>query len=378
LALFHATSLVSPVANLIAIPWISVTVVPLTLLAVLAGFVNEAAQAGVLETAAFTMEWLWRFLSALSRQPWALASLPAPPVWVLLVAMPGVALLFAPTGVPARWLGGVIVMPIVFFAPVTLAPGTISFTMLDVGPGLAVVVRTARHVLVYDTGPRLGASFDAGRAALVPFLRQDGIAEIDTLIVSHADNAHTGGARSLREQVAVKRVLTASPDQVPIEGARSCRAGMTWIWDEVRFEILHPTGAADFAGDDASCVLLVEAAGTRILLPGDIGPEAQAALVASANDSLAADILVAPYQGNRDLSSADFVAAVRPDYVLYSSKSGRKSSPAATPETLRHHNHAARVLDTVREGAISIRLEPGKPVVPEAYRENRRRRWHAR
>jgi competence protein ComEC len=152
---------------------------------------------------------------------------------------------------------------------------------------------------------------------------------------------------------------------------------MTWTWDEVRFEILHPTRGANFAGDDASCVVLVEAAGTRILLPGDIGPRAQAALVATANDSLAADILVAPYQGNRDLSSADFVAAVRPDYVLYSSKSGRKSSPAATAEILRYHHHGTRVLDTVCEGAISIRLEPGKPVVPEAYRENRRRRWHA-
>jgi competence protein ComEC len=377
LILFQQLPVLSPVANLIAIPWASVTVIPLTLLAVLAGFVSETAQAGLLQLAALTMDWLWSFLSWLGELPGIKQIMPSPPLWTLLFCVPGLVLLLAPKGMPGRWLGGVLCLPLLCFPRPVPAPGEVWFTLLDVGDGLSAVVRTANHKLVYDTGPRRGSSFDAGRVALVPFLRQQGVTEVDTLLISHADNAHQGGTRALLEQFAVQRILTSSPLDVPVQGAKPCQAGMTWVWDQVRFGILHPPAQGSFSDDEASCVLLVEAAGGRILLPGDIEASAKTALVKAYGDDLKAQILVAPHHGTRSLSSPLFVNTVQPDYVLFSTGYQSRSKPSKLERRVFYETQGATVLDTVDEGAITFRLGSSGELFPESYRRQFRRYWHS-
>ena len=377
LILFQSIPLLSPLANLIAIPWAGATVVPLTLLAVVTGFFSDTLAAQLLGLAALAMDGLWRFLAWLGSSSWALIFYPAPPVWTLMFALPGILWLLAPRGLPGRWLGGVLCLPLLFPPVAAPAPGEVWFTLLDVGQGLAAVVRTANHVLVYDTGPRLGTNLDAGRAVLVPFLRQQGVKRVDTLIISHADSQHTGGARSLLEGIQTQRVMTSSLRQVPIEGATPCRAGQTWSWDEVQFHLLYPPEGG-FTADNASCVLLVTGKGGRILLPGDIEASAEATLLKTFGDSLAAEILVAPHHGNRNLSLPAFISAVQPHYVLFSTAyQNRYGFPK--PETVeRYRSTGAIVLNTADQGAITFRLEGGGvALTPESYRYQVRRYWHS-
>jgi competence protein ComEC len=374
LMLFQQFSLLAPLANLIAIPWVSVTVVPLTLLAVLVGLLNPSAQAGLLKIAELTMDWLWGYLAWLSNLSWASLPWPAPPLWSLGFALPGLILLLAPRGLPGRWLGGILCLPLLYFPKAAPAPGEVWFSLLDVGPGLAAVVRTATHTLVYDTGPRWSAGFDAGRSAVLPSLRQQGVTSVDTLILSHADNAHVGGTRTLLEQLEVAQVLTSSLVAVPVAGAQPCREGQEWRWDGVRFRLLHPPVVGKFSGDNASCVLLVEGKAGSILLPGDSGSAAQAALVKRYGDALAVQVLVAPHHGTREEVLTSFLTHVNPRYVLFSTGSDNRYPTAETG--LYYRQTGATVLDTAQHGCISFRITARQALIPELYRQQVRRYWH--
>jgi competence protein ComEC len=376
LILFQQIPLLSPLANLIAVPWANLTVVPLTLMAVLAGFISESAQFCLLQLAALAMDWLWQFLVWLAHSPWVITYHPAPPIWTLVFTLPGLLLLLAPSGTPGRWLGGPLCLPLMFVPIAAPAPGAVWFTLLDVGGGLSAVILTAEHALVYDTGPRRGTNFDIGRAVLVPFLRQQGVAKLDTLIISHADKAHMGGTRSLLERIKVDEILTASPYEVPIERAQSCWAGTQWLWDEVRFSILHPAEEGEFSGNNASCVLLVESRHGRVLLTGDIESSAQAALVRRQGAGLRAEVLVAPQQGAGNAPLADFIAAVQPRYALFSTGYKNRFGFPKLETVQRYREIGAEVLDTATEGAITFKLEGNaEEWVIEKYRRRQDRHY---
>ena len=376
LVFFQQFPLLSPLANLIAIPWVGCTVLPLSLLAAVLEPLGGAAQAFPLALAALTMEGLWHILVWLDHLPGMVLYRPAPPWWTLAFALPGLALLLAPRGLPGRWLGLPLCLPLLWPPASAPASGGFWFTLLDAGQGLAAVVRTQHHVLVYDTGPKLGTTLDAGRAVLVPFLRQQGAIQVDTLIVSHADSQHTGGVRSLRELMPVARILTSSPEQTPIGGAEACRAGQAWEWDGVRFQILHPPESG-FSGDNASCVLKVEGAAGRALLPGDIETAAEAALAATYGAGLAAEILVAPHHGHRNLSTSTFLDAVQPRYVLFSTGYRNRFGYPRPDTVARYQATGATLLDAAYEGALTFRLEPGRMLEPERYRREYRHYWTA-
>jgi competence protein ComEC len=376
LVFFQQFPLLSPLANLIAIPWVGCTVLPLSLLAAVLEPLGGAAQVFPLELAALTMDGLWQILLWLDRLPGMVLYRPAPPLWTLAFALPGLALLLAPRGLPGRWLGLPLCLPLLWPPASAPAPGGFWFTLLDAGQGLAAVVRTRHHVLVYDTGPRLGTTLDAGRAVLAPFLRQQGATQVETLIVSHADTQHTGGVRSLRELIPVMRILTSSPEHTPIDGAEACRAGQAWEWDGVRFRVLHPPDSG-YSGDNASCVLKVEGAAGRVLLPGDIETAAETLLATTHGTGLAAEILVAPHHGHRNLSTPEFLDAVRPRYVLFST-GYRNRFGYPRPETVaRYQATGATLLNGSDEGALTFRLEPGQPLEPERYRREYRHYWTA-
>ncbi|MFO1423868.1 MAG: DNA internalization-related competence protein ComEC/Rec2 [Candidatus Competibacteraceae bacterium] len=376
LMFFQQFPLLSPLANLIAIPWVECTVLPLSLVAAVLEPLGAAAQRLPLDLAALTMEGLWRILLWLDRLPGTVLYRPAPPLWTLAFALPALALLIAPRGVPGRWLGLPLCLPLLWPPANAPEPGGFWFTLLDAGQGLAAAVRTQHHVLVYDTGPKLGTTLDAGRAVLAPFLRQQGVVEVDALIVSHADGQHTGGVRSLRELMPVKRILTSAPEQTPINGAEPCRAGQGWEWDGVRFQMLHPPPTG-FSGDEASCVLKVEGAAGRVLLPGDIETAAETALATTLGAGLAAEILVAPHHGHRNLSTVAFLNAVRPRYVLFST-GYRNRFGYPRPDTVAHYlATGATLLNASDEGALTFRLEPGQPLEPERYRREHRHYWTA-
>jgi competence protein ComEC len=377
LLFFQRVSLVSPLANLVAVPWVSFLVVPLVLVGTTLLSVSEWAAGWALHGADFLLGPLWQFLEWLSAQPISDWNQQAPSAWALLPAILGILLLLAPRGTPSRWLGFVLILPL-FVVPVPVVPaGAVRFTLLDVGEGLAAVVRTGKHVLVYDTGPRFNDSFDTGAAVVLPYLRQMGIRRIDRLVITHGDNDHIGGMRSLLAGIPVDQVLTSIPERIGGIPAHKCVSGQHWHWDGVDFEVLHPPSGEKFRGNDRSCVLYIAGAGGTILLTGDIERRSERYMVRQSGGRLPADILVVPHHGSLTSSTEDFVGAVHPKYALFPVGYRNRFGFPKAAVLVRYRGTGSVRLDSAHHGAISFLIDPTDGVEPpETYRQAGRRYWN--
>jgi len=304
----------------------------------------------------------------------------APLAWTLVPATAGVLLLFAPRGIPGRWVGAVFLLRLVMVRPVAPAVGEAWLTMLDVGQGLAAVVRTRQHTLVYDTGPSYSPTFDTGQVVVAPFLRSQGIERIDTLVISHGDNDHIGGARSLLGAFPVGRVIAGEPAALEYRPAGPCQRGDRWLWDGVEFAVLYPGPGPRPAGNNASCVLRVTSAGgSRLLLTGDIEMVAERELLKAADKPLAAAIMTVPHHGSLTSSSEAFVQAIGPDYALFPVGYRNRYRFPRAPVVDRYRAIGAQLFDSARDGAISVNL-PATPgdVTVAGWRCQKRRYWRAR
>ena len=372
LLLFRQASLVAPVANLVAVPWVSAVTVPAALAGAGLHPLLPAAGSALLALADGSLALLWWLLGPLARLPLAQWPGPAYPAWVLALAGLGVAVLLLPRGLPGRPAALLALLPLLLWQPPRPEPGAFWIDLLDVGQGLAVVVRTARHSLVYDAGPRWSRRFDAGSAVVLPFLRSRGIDRLDALVVSHADNDHLGGAAALRERLAPRRLWTSVPHRLG-PAARFCARGHAWRWDGVRFAFLHPGRDGAWRGNNGSCVLRVGAPGGSLLLPGDIEAEAERHLLEH-GAPLAADIVVAPHHGSDSSSTPGFVAAVRPRWVLYAVGHGNQWG-FPRPSVVARWRPAGFARSDCG-GALHLRVHPIRGIsAPRAWRQQRRRPW---
>jgi competence protein ComEC len=276
---------------------------------------------------------------------------------------------------PLRTLGAVLAVPAMLWAPQRPQPGDVWLTLLDVGQGLAAVVETRAHVLVYDAGPAYPEGFDSGQAVVVPYLQRYGYRRVDRLVISHSDNDHLGGAEAVFRSLDVQRVQSGEPEAILWARSSPCEAGQAWVWDEVRFQYLAPRGRR--RGNNASCVLRIESAdGRALLLPGDIERTVEAALLASRPQRLAAQVVVAPHHGSRTSSTPAFVSAVDPEYALFA-VGYRNRFGFPKPDVVdRYRAVGATVLDTAQSGAITIRLAAGRRVAVTGCRSTARRYWH--
>lgn len=374
LAMQQQANVIAPVANLAAVPVIEIAVIPLTLAGVVAiGAGLDWIAHVMLSAAVVVLEFLWHLLEMLAGFSWSLVYLPSPPVWAYACALVGILLLLAPRGFPARYVGIVWMLPLLL--PPRPSPDTSAwdFAVLDVGQGLATIVRTANHTLVYDAGPRANARFDSGRTVVAPYLRAKGIGRIDRLVVSHGDNDHAGGVAHLRSAFPVGAVQTSDPGAVP--GAEICHAGMHWEWDGVVFEMLFPDDAApgEVSDNNRSCVLRVSGPGGSVLLPGDIEAEAEALLVES-GVPLATDILVAPHHGSKTSSTDEFVAAVHPAAVVFATGYRNRFRHPHRDVVARYRDAGVQRFDSPRDGAVEFHFTAAGWTVSR-YRHDRRRYW---
>jgi competence protein ComEC len=380
LALFQQVSLVSPLANAVAIPVVSLVVVPLTLLGMLLpfDFVLVAAHA--------VMAWCGTLLEWMSAVPAAVWQQHAPPGWSVPVAVAGVGWLLLPRGFPARWLGAILLAPL-FLAPrAQLSEGELKLTVLDVGQGLAIVVQTREHALLYDTGPAFGPGSDSGNRIVVPFLRAAGISRVDTMILSHDDIDHTGGALSVLQALPVERLFTSLPDMDPLplmaERAFRCFGGQNWEWNGIRFEMLHPARAsyhdAGIRDNDRSCVMRITSNAGAVLVPADIERRSEAALLAEHGDALRVRVLIAPHQGSRTSSTPEFIASVKPDVVIFPVGYRNRFGHPHRDVVDRYRAIGSRVYRTDRDGAITFHFDASGTTQVEPYRATYRRYWHTR
>ncbi|HEX4944475.1 MAG TPA: DNA internalization-related competence protein ComEC/Rec2, partial [Usitatibacteraceae bacterium] len=379
-ALFGEVSLVAPIANAFAIPLVSLVIVPLTLAGALLHLPALLVPAhALMEAAMVPLGWL-------AGLPGAVAENAAAPMGVVACAVSGALLLLAPRGVPFRAAGAVLLLPLALFRAPAPAHGEAWIDVLDVGQGLAVVVRTATHALAYDAGPSWNAESDSGNRIVVPFLRGEGVRRLDGLVITHADDDHAGGALSVARSREPPWILSTLPEDdernllAPV--TRPCLAGTRWEWDGVAFEVLHPGPVAmrdRRRENDRSCVIRVEAGAGSLLLAADIERQAEGELLEHTRERLRADALLVPHHGSRTSSTPGFIAAVSPSVALISAgwrNRFRQPSPAVEA---RYRERGAAILRTDLLGALRVQLpaQAGLPVTVR-YQAERRRYWSDR
>ncbi len=378
LLLFQKVALLSPLANFVAVPWVSAITVPLTLSGTIAMPVMPSIGAFFLGLADLSLAIIWPFLAYIASIDTLLWNQHQPPLWSIVFAVIGILWLLIPKGVPARWLGIIWLMPIFLVKPVSPVSGEVWFTVLDVGQGLSAVVRTTNHTLVYDFGPRFNQRFDTGKAVVVPFMKNLGVDKIDALIVSHSDNDHMGGLGSVLDQFQVHRILTSTPEKIAGDHVEHCWSGQQWQWDDVSFQIIHPDKKQPFSGNNGSCVLRIENRwGSRILITGDIEKEAEAYLVKHYTAELPSKILVAPHHGSKTSSSEQFISAVNPEYVVFPVGYRNRWGFPKKSVFERYQELGAQLFDSASHGAVTFRLNRLESSV-ESYRQSGQRYWHVK
>jgi competence protein ComEC len=374
LAAFGSVSLISPVANVIAIPLFTLVLVPTVLLGTCAASLALPAGDWVLALPAHAMQWTWPLLRWLAESPLAVWHFPQPPVAAFVAMVVGVVLLVAPGIWPTRLAGVVLCLPVALHRVAGPAVGNFEVAMLDVGQGLAVVVRTQAHVLVYDAGPAFPTGRDAGELAVLPYLRYYGVRQVDAFVISHGDLDHRGGANSVLAGVRVTSVL-AGPSVGPLARPRErCRRGQRWTWDGVEFEMLHPAGSAHPSDNDSSCVLRIYSSAGSVLLAGDVEAVAESEIVGSGLPRTT--VVAVPHHGSRTSSTKPFVAAARPALALVSAGYRNRWGLPRREVAERWRDAGARVLTTADSGAIEITFAAGRPPQALEYRQTQRRYWH--
>lgn len=354
-----------PLANLVAVPWVGMVVVPLALLGTLLLPVPLVGE-GLLWLAGGALHLLFELLGVIAE--WLPAWLPSDlPLWAWLLAAAGALLLLLPAGVPLRLPGLALLLPALLLPSKQLLDGRADVWVLDVGQGLAVLVRTREYALLYDAGPRFG-DFDTGERIVLPSLRALNVRHLDLMLLSHADNDHAGGALAIKAGMPVRRVISGEPQRLADAlGADACESGQSWQWNEVTFRLWQWERAS--SGNQLSCVLQIEAAGERLLLTGDIDVQAERALM-QADFPLASHWLLAPHHGSRTSSSQAFIDAVAAQHVLIT-RSRHNAFGHPHPQVLERYRAAGiEVHDTALDGALHLRL--GEHVAPRGLRSEPR------
>lgn len=370
---FGQASLAGPIANLVGIPVITLLVVPLSLLGLLADTLWAGAGAWPWRAAAAVMDAFWPAMHWLAARDGALAWLPEPGPLSLLLALAGAFWLLMPRGVPARPLALLLFLPLLWPAADRPGAGEVDIAMFDAGQGLAVLVRTRHHALLYDAGPGIEGRFDTGRTVVVPGLRALGLRRLDEVMLSHGDADHAGGL------AAVLAAFPGTPVSAPAgwrAGLDPCLAGQTWTWDGVVFRVLHPPRHFPYLGNEASCVLRIEATGGAALLAGDIGAVVERRLLREQPDGLSADILVVPHHGSRTSSSAGFVDAVAPRFALFGVGHRNRFGFPHPDVQARYDTVGAESLQSSAEGFIRLRIAQNGTELRQTRRRDHRRWWH--
>ncbi len=376
MVLFAQVSVVGPLANAVAIPLISFVVTPLALV----GSLLPAPLAHwVLAIAHWCVEMMAHFLAWIGNGPMAVWRAPLPPAWVFAFALVGTVWALAPRGWPVRWAGLLAWTPLLAGKAVSPPPGQMLVTAFDVGQGMALLVETHGHRLLYDTGPAYSPESNGGNRVIAPYLKARGIMALDTMVVSHADVDHSGGALATLDAVPTGQLISSlPPDHEVVRASRQhsrCAAGQAWTWDGVRFEILHPVDS-DYHEEQSktnalSCVLRISTAQTSVLLAGDIEAAQEGKLLE--RGQVRADVLLAPHHGSGTSSTEAFLEAVHPTGAIFQVGYRNRYHHPQKRVMQRYEDLGIAILRTDVEGAIT--LDFSRQPSWQSYRSEYRRYW---
>ncbi|MFK8015125.1 MAG: DNA internalization-related competence protein ComEC/Rec2 [Gammaproteobacteria bacterium] len=360
---------VSPLANAICVPLFSLLIIPLTLLLAASSVVTPIGASAGFAQLEWVVDQTWSLLSALASLPWTDLVLPAPNAWRVALAIGGVGI----------WLcalppGRQTVLAITACVPLLLARergpafGDVSLEVYDVGQALSVKVRTRRHTLVYDTGARWRRR-DAGAFVVVPQLHSTGIRRLDRIIVSHRDLDHRGGLLSVRGAFRDAKLIVGEPLDLAPEAQHHCRDVPPWRWDGVHFSFVHPPAGRSWHGNNASCVLRIDARAGSALITGDAEALAELSMV-HGHQPLRADLVIGQHHGSATSSTATFVDATAASIVVFSTGLHNQWGLPSPVVVERWEAAGAQVWTTALEGGLKVKMagESGQFEVHSARR----------
>lgn len=380
LYLFQQWSPLAPLINFIAIPLVTL-LLPAALGSMLILSLWSAPGGALLAGLARLLEWGWQALIWAQGLLSPLTTTGPTPLWALVLALCGAILVLLPRAVACRWSGLILWLPLLFAQSGTPEKGAFNLTLFDVGQGLAVLVETQQHRLIYDAGPRFRSGFTAAKAAIVPYLHRQGIRRLDSLVISHADIDHAGGQEVLEAEFQMTTALSGSHRVV---ARKRCQAGMSWVWDEVEFRILHPDDRepdnrvpnSHQSENNRSCVLQIDNGQHRVLLTGDIEEEVERLLVERYAQQLSSATLVASHHGSGSSTTEVFLDQVNPQLVLISSGWRNRYGHPHPKVIARLQKRRIEWLNTATQGAIQLRVSAGGDASITKARDSLSGYWH--
>jgi competence protein ComEC len=375
--LLGKVSLLSPLANLLAVPAFNLLIVPFNLLAALLVGVNNDIAVALWQLLDRLIHYAFYYLQLLDQCfPTGVLVIAEVPLLAKLLAILGALLVLLPRGMPLRASGLLLLLPLFFLKPLPPKYGDVVVTVLDVGQGLSVVVQTHHHRLVYDLGPAYSDEFDTATTVVLPYLQSRGIDRIDRLVLSHGDNDHAGGWQALLAELPVQSLYYGEYLNGFDVRARPCMAGQRWQWEGVAFEFLHPRRGVSYGkSNNYSCVLKVTAGKVSFLLPGDIEESVELTLLRSNRRQLAATVLLAPHHGSSTSSSWAFLKQVAPEQVVFSSGYHNSFGHPQPAIELRYRQGGSLIHSTRDHGAITFKTVAGELFSPTHFRQQHPRYW---
>lgn len=368
------------ISNAYAIPWVAIGILPLCLSAAVLAFITPGIATWLWQMACLQLHWLKHSLAIIGQLPHSQWPFYFGSVWLLWLASIGVVLLLAPKAVPGRWLGLCYCGAALYWPPPQPEAHALWLSLLDVGQGLSILVRTEHHALVFDSGNRFSAEADMGQRVVVPSLKAADLHHLDALIISHGDMDHAGGAASIATYLPIDHFYTSDIPKLSrlVAGApwQSCVRGLHWTWDSVDFQFLYPP--ADSAlphGNDRCCVLKITVGQSSVLLTGDIEKISEYYLVSHDSTHLASSVLVAPHHGSKTSSTEAFVSSVQATIVLFPYGYHNRYHFPHPSVMQRYRNHQAQLYDSASAGQINVYVSDTLPLRLDATRQSQLTFW---
>ena len=374
---FQQSSVIALLANVVAIPLIGMLILPALLLALLLMPFFSLLASALLVLVAKVLSYLLLFLQSLaefSLSVWVHSAADMPS---LLLAMLGLILLFSPYGMPARSLSVLLLLPLLTGKASVQDNNAFELHVLDVGQGLSVLVKTQNHQLLFDAGGKYSNRFDLGDKVVVPFLRQMGINQLDTLMVSNGDNDHIGGAQMVLDSIPSRQLIGRDIENLAHDDKALCKRGQSWRWDGIDFEVLHPTHQQYSKRNNYSCVLKISDHNHSVLITADIEKKAEKALLKHQPHNLSARVMLVPHHGSKTSSSIEFLQAVDAETAIYSSGYLNRYRFPRPEIVARYDSLGIKQLNTAKSGHIALLFDQNSPKYQVLrYRQLCRRYWH--
>lgn len=375
---FQSGSVVAPLANLVAVPWVALVSVPLSLLTLALSFVSGAMAGTVALVAAGSLDMLIWYLEKLDRLPVSSLVLSVPDSLIMLLAITALFAGFAPKGLGLRWFALPLLLPLIVHNLTLDSKEGFQVHVLDVGQGLAVLVYAGQETVLFDTGGKVSPELSMFEAVVVPFLHASGRREIDTLVVSHSDEDHSFGVDDVLTRFPDVRIIASQPVQLP-GTVEACIAGGSWSVGAVEFAFIHPAETDSGTDNDLSCVLMVYSGKSRVLLTGDVETLAEQKIIRRMKSDLQSPVtlMTAPHHGSRSSSTLAFVRSLRPEYVVYPAGLRNRYGFPHSDVQMRYKLVGATGFTTGTSGSVSFDFgRDGLLGPPLSWWQSHRRFWH--